>query len=562
MRTGAVPNVIELNKHASTLITGTNGKGKSTILCALTFALFGKPFREVNKNDVINSINGKKCMVEIEFSVNGLEYKVRRGLKPNIFEIFCNGELVNQEASNRDYQKVLEQQILKLSYKTFTQVVILGSATFVPFMRLPAAGRREVIEDILDIKIFSIMNQLLKEKAANTKDQISMIESQMISQKTLVNSQSKLVEVLETSRKALIESKQSKIDENNKIINEANERIDEIQKSINLKEAAYATKYEWVPDKIQEASKMRGKVSSLIENCEHDVDFFKTNTDCPKCSQPLDESYKQTILEDLDKKIDKHKAKLDDVVDVLNKLNERLDKGKWLLDDIRTSSIELSTLCNTVKIISEQNGELSKEMEVVNLDVSNLDFEKKKMSDIADEAISLVTQKSDLLDQRQLQDLASMLLKDTGVKTAIIREYLPIVNKLINKYLSAMDFFVKFEMDEAFRESIKSRGRDSFTYYSFSEGEKRRIDLAILFTWRQIAKMKNSINTNILILDEILDGSLDFGGIDYFLSIMNQFGENSNVIIISPKSDQMVDKFDNVIRFITKNDFSVIDDSN
>jgi len=557
LSTGNLPNTIELNKHNSTLITGKNGEGKSTILCALTFSLFGKPFRNISKNQLINSINKKNCLVEIEFETNGHSYIVKRGIKPNIFEIWCDGEMINQDAALKDYQKVLEQQILKLNYKTFTQVVILGAATFVPFMQLPSNARREVIEDILDIKVFTVMNVLLKEKLVGVKDRIVQIENDISNQKTRIQSQKKLIEVLESNRKQFIESIQAKIEANNKAIDtstsqleKASEGLDELRMRHDL--------YETVDEDLSKANTMITKTATNISTCEHNIEFFHNNTTCPSCSQKIDDHHKQVVVEEWSRKIREHQAKLDIMNTAADKLKEKLAASKALLDEMRTASIEISTINNRISTLNEQNAELSKEIDGYSGDSTDLTEEKQKMKQLAEDAIELVTVKSDLLDERQLHDVASALLKDTGIKTAIIREYLPVINKLINKYLTAMDFFIKFELDESFQEIIRSRGRDEFTYDSFSEGEKRRLDLAILFTWRQIAKMKNSVNTNLMVLDEILDGSLDTGGIDFFLSIMNQFGEQSNIFVISHKVDQMIERFDNVIRIEKKNDFSVI----
>lgn len=559
LSTGAVANTIDLDKHTSTLITGKNGEGKSTILCALTFALFGKPFRNISKNQLINSINKKNCLVEIEFAVNGHDYVVRRGIKPNLFEILCDGELVNQDAALKDYQKVLEQQILKLNYKTFTQVVILGSATFVPFMQLKTNERREVIEDILDIKVFSLMNTILKEKSVAVKDEITKVEGDITNQKTRIQSQKKLIDALEANRQSVIASLQSKIDVNTAAMTESQTSIGKIKDQIEALRTK--TVNDQITDAVTQASKMKVKLNTTIDRCQHDVDFFNEHTTCPTCTQDINDAHKQKVLAEINTAIAAHQDKLDQVTSALEKMQAKLDTANKVADQIRTLSIDISTHVNKITLLSEQNTTLQDEISTASVNSGSLTDEKSKMRSFAEEAIALVEQKSALLDTRQLHEVASALLKDTGIKTAIIREYLPVMNKLINKYLTAMDFFVKFELDESFQEVIKSRGRDMFTYDSFSEGEKRRLDLAILFTWRQIAKMKNSINTNLMILDEILDGALDGAGIDYFLSIMNQFGEHTNVFVISHKVDQMVDRFDHVVRVEKKNDFSVISTS-
>jgi len=557
LSTGNTANTIELNKHPSTLITGRNGDGKSTMLCALTFALFGKPFRNVNKGQLVNSINQKNCLVEIEFSTNGKHYVVKRGIKPNVFEIWCNGEMINQDAALKDYQKVLEQQILKLNYKTFTQVVILGSATFVPFMQLSSTARREVIEDILDIKVFSIMNQILKEKTAAVKDEMTRIENEVAHHRTKIQSQKKLIEVLETSRQNVIDSLQQKIQLNNDAIKQSSNKIDVLTADVNILQQKQV-KHDEVISALTKAARMKMKIGTNIDSCNHNIEFFNDNETCPSCSQHINDDHKHNIINELNNKIKDHEKKCSDIDSVIEKLDSQLKVYKAALDQMRDKTIEISTLNSTIRLLNEQNEELQKEAATANVDTTNLVEEKSKMKQYAVDAVELVNQKQTLLDTKQLHEVAGALLKDTGIKTAIIREYLPVMNKLVNKYLSAMDFFVKFELDESFTEVIKSRNRDVFTYDSFSEGEKRRIDLAILFTWRQIAKMKNSVNTNIMILDEILDGALDAGGIDYFLSIMNQFGDHTNIFVISHKVDQMIDRFDHVVKVEKKNDFSMI----
>lgn len=557
LSTGNVPNTVKLNTHGSTLITGKNGEGKSTILCALTFVLFGRPFRNISKNQLINSINKKNCLVEVVFHINGTEYKVRRGIKPNLFEIYCDGELLNQNADLRDYQDVLEKQILKLNYKTFTQVVILGSATFVPFMQLPTTQRRDVIEDILDIKIFSLMNQILKEKMSTVRIQMQDLETNIASHKIKIQNQKKLIDTLEANRQSVVTSLQEKIDANNVQIDTCNNRINELhveRDQLTTKK----TKKKTITDMVSKLDKAKSSTSSKISTCQTQVNFFASNESCPSCSQSIQHDHKHTIITDIQTQINEHQAKHDELVEALDKLNTQLDQLGNVEDSLHDVSIEISTHLQTATILKQQNESMVKEIASNLNDSTNLTDEKLRMRSLAEEAIEFVTKKSEVLDVQRLHEVASALLKDTGIKTAIIREYLPVMNKLINKYLTAMDFYVHFDLDESFQETIKSRGRDTFTYDSFSEGEKRRLDLAILFTWRQIAKMKNSVNTNIMILDEILDGALDGAGIDYFLSIMNQFGENTNVFVISHKVDQMIERFDQVIRVEKKNDFSVI----
>ena len=557
LSTGNSPNKVLLNKSQTTLIIGKNGEGKSTILDALCFSLFGKPFRNINKGQLVNSINGKGCVVEIEFDINGKEYKIIRGIKPNVFEIWQDGEMINQDAASRDYQKILEQQVLKLNYKTFTQVVILGSASFVPFMQLPTTQRREVIEDILDIRIFSTMNQLLKEKVQETKDAITAIENEISTAKTKVDSQTQLIKTITEAKTSAIESIGAKISANSTEILHAEGEIQLIISEIDTLKASINDK-ETVAEDIDKAKSIRSKLLQKIETCEHNTEFFSEHDVCPSCSQDIAEEYKEGIIKDLNAKMLDNNTKIGELETILSNLNEKLSQINKVVEQITDKNIELSTRNSTVTLLNKQIKELEAETQRVKSDTTNLDEEKTKLKDLAKEAIGKIGQKTQLQEQRNLEDVANILLKDTGIKTAIIREYLPIMNKLINKYLQAMDAYIHFELDEAFNESVKSRFRDDFTYASFSEGEKMRIDLAILFTWRQIAKMKNSVNTNLLLLDEIFDSSLDTAGTDYFLNLMNQFGDNTNIFVISHKGDQLFDKFRSVIKFEKRNDFSVI----
>jgi DNA repair exonuclease SbcCD ATPase subunit len=557
LSTGNAPNKVLLNKSPTTLIIGKNGEGKSTILDALCFALFGKPFRNINKAQLINSINGKKCEVTIEFSANGKEYKVIRGIKPNKFEIWCNDEMINQDAAAKDYQKVLEQQILKLNFKTFTQVVILGSASFVPFMQLSSSQRREVIEDILDIRIFSTMNQLLKEKAQATKNEITRIESELSTAKAAVDSQQTLIKTIAQAKVDVIAGLQSKIDANLGAVVQTQSEIQQLVSDIAALSGKIASKDKLVDD-IDKAKTIKTKLSQKVETCEHHAEFFSENDVCPQCSQEIPEDYKSKIIHDLHMKMQDSNKKIVDLEDVLDGLQSKLKDINSIVDQISDKNIEMSTKNSTVALLNRQIEDLREEIQAHKSDTTNVDEEKRKLKELAQNAMDKIKQKTTLQERRNLEEVASTLLKDTGIKTAIIREYLPVMNKLINKYLNAMDAYIHFELDEAFNETVKSRFRDDFTYASFSEGEKMRIDLSILFTWRQIAKMKNSVNTNLLLLDEIFDSSLDTAGTDYFLNLMNSFGDNTNIFVISHKGDQLFDKFRSVIKFEKRNDFSVI----
>ena len=557
LSTGNSPNTVELNRSLTTLIVGKNGEGKSTILDALCFGLFGKPFRNINKNQLINSINLKNCLVEIEFSIGSAEYKIIRGIKPNIFEIYQGTTLLNQDSASRDYQKILEQQILKLNYKTFTQVVILGSASFVPFMQLPSNQRKDVIEDILDIRIFSTMNTLLKEKSAKSKMELLDVESTLSKSRAEVDAQQKLIKSLVQSKNEYIDSIQQKITANNLEISTittniegTNVRVDALRESIKDR-----TDVEEGIDKLINSLNRKKEKNTEIDT---HIEFFVNNDSCPSCAQDIPHEHKSTIVDKMKLDAQSNADFIQKIDEALVKLRERMAEIKKVQDEIMTLTSEVSSYNSSITLLNKQNTSLQQEIEEAKENTANIDEEKTKLKELAAKALECINTKTALLEQRNLEEVASTLLKDTGIKTAIIREYLPAMNKLINMYLQAMDFFVHFELDESFNEVIKSRYRDEFTYASFSEGEKMRIDLAILFTWRQIAKMKNSVNTNLLLLDEIFDSSLDNTGTDYFLTVMNQLGEKTNTFVISHKGDQLFDKFRSVIKFEKRNDFSVI----
>lgn len=557
LSTGSVPNKITLNKSQSTLVIGRNGEGKSTMLDALTFALFGKPFRNINKPQLINSINGKGCVVTIEFDIGTTEYKVIRGIKPGIFEIWCNGQMANQDSAAKDYQKVLEQQILKLNYKTFTQVVILGSASFVPFMQLPAHQRREVIEDILDIGVFSTMNQILKERISETKDLIKSIDYKIEGAKNNVEAQKKLIGTLVSSKKEQVDQIRKQIADNETEIaaNEARWEIISDQMNDIMAAADNAKELEEI---TKAALKAKSKLIHTKEQTEKNLMFFQDNETCPSCSQGIPHEHKTSIINTLEE----DKKELSENIASIEESYAKLLERQKVLDETNRQLLALNVQSNATitanKTLSKQNAKLTLDIESTSQDTVNIDEENARLKQIASEALALIGKKNELSSERNVQEVAALLLKDTGIKTAIIKEYLPVMNKFINGYLTAMDFYVHFELDEAFNEKIKSRFRDEFTYASFSEGEKMRIDLAILFTWRQIAKMKNSVNTNLLILDEIFDSSLDNAGTDYFLSVMNALGDKTNIFVISHKGDQLFDKFHSVIKFEKKNDFSAI----
>ena len=557
LSTGNSENKVLLNRSPSTLIVGKNGEGKSTILDALCFGLFGKPFRNVNKNQLINSINLKNTVVEIEFNVGSTEYKIIRGIKPNIFEIYQASTLLNQDSASKDYQKILEQQILKLNYKTFTQVVILGSASFVPFMQLPSTQRKDVIEDILDIRIFSTMNTLLKDKASKSKMELLDVESTILRSRAEVDAQQKLIKSLVQSKNEFVDSIQQKISANNLEISTISASIEATNARVEELRASIVDKDE-VSTNLDKLINTLNRKTEKNEEIETSVEFFLNNDSCPSCAQNIPHEHKTSIVEKMKQETKSNEEFIQKIEDALVNLRKRTKEIETTQSEILQLSAEVSSFNSSITLLNKQNTALQTEIEDVKENTTNIDVEKKKLKELASKALEDINRKTELMEQRNLEEVAATLLKDTGIKTAIIREYLPAMNKLINMYLQAMDFFVHFELDESFNEIIKSRYRDEFTYASFSEGEKMRIDLAILFTWRQIAKMKNSVNTNLLVLDEIFDSSLDASGTDYFLNVMTHLGENTNTFVISHKGDQLFDKFRNVIKFEKRNDFSVI----
>lgn len=559
LSTGNIPNVVELSKHNTTLITGKNGFGKSTIMDALTYVLFGKPFRNVNKPQLVNSINQKNMLVEVDFEVAGKKYTVKRGIKPGIFQIICDGSLLNEEADTRDYQKILEQQILKLNYKTFTQVVILGSATFVPFMQLSAQRRRDVIEDILDIRVFSVMNNILKEKSSKLKDAIAEVDTKISTTQVHINSQKKLIEALHTSRDSVINSILAKIKINDDQIESAQTSIDICQSS-NESLTQSKQKYLNVAPAIKQADSLKVKFETVLSSRLSDVEFFNNNDTCPKCSQVIDSGYKQQVVESLQSKIVEQERKVDELNKVYEKLNQQLAKIIEIDNKLNENISKITSYNHTIALLNKNNKQLSIELDESRKDQSNIVEETDKLSYYDNQCLSLNAEKTNMLNTKQLHDIAFTLLKDTGIKTAIIHEYLPVINKLINMYLSSMDFYAKFELDETFQEVIRSRNRDIFSYNSFSEGEKQKINLAILLTWRQIAKMKNSVNTNLLIMDEIFDSSLDTDSVDLLSNILKELTKNSNtnIFIISHRDISGFDMFDNTIRIEKRNEFSVI----
>ena len=556
LSTGNVSNEIKLDKSRSTLVVGKNGEGKSSVLDALCFVLFSKPFRSVNKGQLINSINGKNCLVEIEFIASSKKYKVIRGLKPNVFEIWCDGVLINQDAAAKDYQKVLEQQILKFNFKTFTQVVILGSASFTPFMQLSASQRREVIEDILDIKIFSTMNQLLKEYYQQTKDEIIRIDDAILMAKERVTAQRKLIQIIEDAKTENIWKLESKITEYLQEISVDEAKATGLTDQISLLLASVSQEKS-LKHKTSEILHLTNKLSHKNKTCEDHKEFFAANSTCPSCTQSIQDDHKAKTIVELSDAIENNNKEITELNTTLATLNTTLEGINKINLDIIDKNIELSTINNTINITNKHISALNLEIQGHKVDNCNIETEKSNLKQLANDAVTMINNRTALSEQKNLQEISGLLLKDTGIKTAIIREYLPSVNKFINNYLQKMDSYIHFELDEGFNEVIKSRFRDDFTYASFSEGEKAKIDLSLLFAWRAVAQMKNSVNTNLLILDETLDGALDDTSIELFLGVLSGIN-NSNIFVISHRGDVLVDKFDDKLQFVKVNDFSTI----
>ena len=544
-----------MDRSPTTLIIGENGAGKSTILDALCFTLFNKPFRNISKKQLINSVNGGSTEVEVEFSVGKKEVKVVRSIKPNKFEIWVNGVEINQAANARDHQKYLEQQIMGLNFRSFTQVVILGSSTFVPFMQLPTKARREVVEDILDIKIFSLMNFLLKHKTKELNDEIRNVDYQFDLTKEKVALQEKFIAEVVNNKSTIITENKAKVSENEQTITSKQEEIVTLEsKKVELSyDAEEQTKIE---EKLRKLSKTEAALQNKRGEHDRQIKFFQNNDECPTCEQTITDTTKQTQIESRTTKIGELETAIGDIDRMESEEQSRLDKILEALTTIREHDVEIAKIRSSISELESFNVKLQKDIETYESG-SVSDEDRERLVELKTQIKLIDEQKSKLNEDKFYIDIAKNLLQDTGIKTKIVKQYLPIMNKLVNTYLSSMDFFVQFHLDENFNETIKSRFRDEFSYASFSEGEKMRIDLALLFTWRAIAKMKNSTNTNLLILDEIFDSSLDGTGTDDFLKILNTF-HDQNVFVISHKQDMLFDKFRSVIKFEKVKNFSRI----
>ena len=557
LSTGNAGIEIDLRRSPTTLIVGENGAGKSTILDAICFALFNRGFRDVSKPQLLNSINQKNLEVTLDFQIGSKDYTIIRGHKPARFEIHCNDEQLNQEADSRDFQKYLEEHILKLNYKSFTQIVILGSASFTPFMQLPPSHRREIIEDLLDIRIFSTMNVILKEKSRELTDRLRQMDADIEVHKEKVRLQDEFIKSLKESadkRHADVELRIANTEDEIKLyegnVQSLSERIDKLKAMIADNEKILGDRHQ--------LHEYQRKLQDRAVKIQKDIEFYHDNDNCPTCQQNLNADLKTRAIHEHTSKALEIEAGLAKLDEQLQAVNARIIEIDGIQEDIIETNNEILTFNNQIIAGQKYIQKLQADRNADEDDTSDMDDEKQKLKAMAKEVMTLVGEKTTLNEEKYYQDIASSLLKDTGIKTKIIRQYLPVINKLVNKYLAAMDFFVSFELDEAFNETIKSRHRDDFSYASFSEGEKQRIDLALLFTWRTIAKMKNSASTNLLLLDEVFDSSLDNNGTDYLMNLLNTLGDETNVFVISHKGDVLFDKFRSVIKFEKFQNFSRI----
>ena len=553
LSTGNIFTEIDLNRTTNTLIVGENGAGKSTILDAVTYVLFGKPFRKINKPQLLNTITRKDMVVEIDFAIGQHKYTIRRGIKPNLFEVLQNDELINQSAEMRDYQEHLEKHILKMNFKSFCQVVMLGSASFVPFMQLPAGQRREIIEDLLDLQIFTTMNSILKDKVSlNTSELRDIASDQKVLTEKIKLIQEHLLEKQNSNEKIIAEKKERIADTNVQIVDLGKKYWELNVENDTLKEQLVDEKS--ISTRIDKLAQLRHQIEAKRAVIDKDIKFFEKHDNCPTCTQAISKDFRDITV---DSKVKETETINDGLVKLAKQYDESNVKLQQIIDVrtmINNNSMIQHSYKSKIDALADYRDEL--EAEIKGIAKTHADDGDRKLEDLEVELNSVAERYNNSMDEKQVLSAASMLLKDGGIKAKIIKQYIPIINKLINKYLSAMDFFVQFELDEEFNETIKSRFRDEFSYASFSEGEKMRINLAILFTWRAVAKLRNSASTNLLIMDEVFDSSLDTNGTEEFFKILQQLTSDTNTFIISHKGDQLYDKFEKVLKFEKKQNFS------
>lgn len=553
LSTGNVFTEIRLDKNTTTLISGTNGSGKSTLLDAIVFALYGKPFRKINKPQLINSINQKDLQVEIEFEVGSNEYMVRRGIKPNIFEIYKNGSLVDQESATRDYQAYLEQNVLGINYKSFNQIVVLGSATYVPFMELPAHSRREIIEDLLDIQVFSTMNLLLKDKVSQNKSAITDNSYQIDLLNSKIESAVEHNESIRKIKETEVNKIREKMKEHLEKIEVEKSEIERVEKEIQDLIHTIADKAS-VKKKLERARELRSELETNLKSHVKEVAFYHDHDQCPTCKQGIDHDFKDNIIEEKTAKKTELENGIKAIIEKMGEYETRVEEISKVEDEIQLKNITIGEHRAQIKmsknaLISYKEELTNAEREVEEVDTSKLEEYNRTLKEYQKE-------QSALFDERETLNVVSTMLKDGGIKTRIIRQYVPVMNKLINKYLSAFDLFVDFHLDENFNEVIKSRFRDSFSYASFSEGEKLRITLSIMLAWRSVAKLRNSVSTNLLLLDETLDGALDGIGIESLIDTLHNLNNNDNIFVISHRGDQFGEKFESHLKFEKVKNFS------
>ena len=556
LSTGNYFTEIKLDNTSNTLVVGENGSGKSTMLDALCFGLFGKPFRSIVKPNLVNSINQKDCVVEIEFDTGNKSYKIIRGIKPNIFEIWCNGELLNQDAASRDYQEYLEKFVIKLNYKSFTQIAVLGSASFTPFMQLSNSDRRAIIEDLLDIQIFSTMNGIVKEKMSNNKDlTISKKHDIEIKQQQHEIKEKHIQQLKQNSDDKIVEYEQD-IAENSQFVDVLISESITYNKDIEVLQAEVTSRLE-TEQKVKKFNQLEAQIETNLNKFKKDINFFEHNDNCPTCRQAIDKQFKEEEVGNLNSKVTECTVGLTQLeiklLEEQNKLNQIAEKQK----QIQELQIKIATHNTSITEVKKYITRIEKQIKDLDDSKQISDGEEVILKELKAALETSEKELRELIDEKTYYEVASGLLKDTGIKTKIIKQYLPIINKLVNKYLASLDFFVNFNLDESFKETIKSRFRDEFTYNNFSEGEKQRIDMALMLTWRSIAKLKNSSNTNLLILDEIFDSSLDTNGTEELIKILHML-EDVNLYVISHKGDILQDKFSNVIKFEKVKNFSRI----